>query len=164
MFLISILSCTTTGTSPHTSCSACSLLSAAMMACMISARLATLVALTSSSAASPSQSMVVEVKDKARGGEIEVFLLLLLLLSTNSIFLSLRAQSTGFSSMIYSSSFYLILYSILCYYYPLWAHCRNFDLFSLTSHEYYASFVLNWESYSTCLLSISNNFNCHHVN
>lgn len=61
MSLISIRPCTTTGTSHHTSCSAYSLLSVAMMACMICAHLAILVALTSSNAVSPSQSMAVAV-------------------------------------------------------------------------------------------------------
>lgn len=76
MFLISTLSCTTTGISPRKSCLAYSLLFVAMMACMISARLATLVALTSSIVVSLSQSMEVAVMDKVRGGENEVSLLL----------------------------------------------------------------------------------------
>ena len=114
MFLISTLSCTTTGISLRTSCSTSSLLSVAMMACMICARLATLVALTSFIVVSLSQSMAVAVMDKVRDGENEVSLLLRL--STNSIFSNLKVQSTSFSLMIYSSSFCLILYSILSYY------------------------------------------------
>jgi hypothetical protein len=76
MFLISTLSCTTTGISLRTSCSTSPLLSVAMMACMICARSATLVALTSFIVVSLSQSMAVAGMDKVRDGENEVSLLL----------------------------------------------------------------------------------------